>query len=225
MIIRIENLTKTFRLGEIIVHALNGINISIEEGEMAAITGPSGSGKSTLMNIIGCLTRQDDGEYILDGENVSRLNRNQLAEIRSRRIGFIFQMFNLLPRMSALENVEMPLLYQGARNTREKARIALDSVGLGDRIHHEPNKLSGGQRQRVAIARAIVTNPAILLADEPTGALDTRTGTEILDLFESLNKQGRTVIVVTHDLEIAQRCRRQIHLRDGKIQDSFASAS
>ncbi|MCX5661393.1 MAG: ABC transporter ATP-binding protein, partial [Planctomycetota bacterium] len=182
---------------------------------------PSGSGKSTLMNILGCLDRPDSGTYTLAGEDVSRMNANGLAEVRNRRIGFVFQNFNLLPRMSALENVELPAHYAGRRDAKPRAVEALRVVGLAERMHHKPNELSGGQRQRVAIARAIVTDPAIILADEPTGALDSRTGEEILTLFKSLNQQGRTIIVVTHDPGVAAHCRREVHLRDGKITDDI----
>jgi putative ABC transport system ATP-binding protein len=191
--------------------------VDIEEGEMVAIRGPSGSGKTTLMNVLGCLDRPTSGTYVLDGKDVSRMSGNMLAEIRNKRIGFVFQNFNLLPRMSALENVELPLLYQGRSDARKRAAEALATVGLAERSHHEPNQLSGGQRQRVAIARAIVTNPAIILADEPTGALDSRTGTEILALFKDLNSQGRTIIVVTHDLGVARHCPREIYIKDGKV--------
>jgi len=187
---------------------------------MVAITGPSGSGKSTLMHIIGCLDTPDSGLYKLAGENVAGLSNDRLAEIRNARIGFVFQTFNLLPRLSALENVELPLLYGGIREAHQHALDALTTVGLETRAKHEPNQLSGGQRQRVAIARAIVTNPSMILADEPTGNLDTKTGDEIITLFESLNGQGRTIIIVTHEAEIAGRCRRSIHIRDGQIVDA-----
>jgi putative ABC transport system ATP-binding protein len=212
-----ENLHKLYELGGQVVRALDGVSLKIAYGEMLAIRGPSGSGKSTLMNILGCLDRPDTGRYVLAGEDVSRLNGNALAAIRNRRIGFVFQTFNLLPRMSALENVELPLHYAGRHDAVEQAHRALATVGLGDRTHHEPNQLSGGQRQRVAIARALVTDPAILLADEPTGALDSRTGQEILQLFKTLNAAGRTVIVVTHDAAVAAHCPREIVLKDGKI--------
>jgi putative ABC transport system ATP-binding protein len=212
-----ENLIKTYELGGQIVRALDDVSMQVQAGEMIAIRGPSGSGKSTLMNILGCLDRPDSGRYILDGEDVSALPTNKLADIRNRRIGFVFQTFNLLPRMSALENVELPLHYSAKRNASDEARIALGLVGLAERMHHEPNQLSGGQRQRVAIARALVTNPSIVLADEPTGALDSRTGEEILSLFKSLNRQGRTIIIVTHDAAVAAHCQREVFLRDGKI--------
>lgn len=215
-----ENLVKTYELGGQTVRALDGVWLEIADGEMVAIRGPSGSGKSTLMNIIGCLDRPDSGTYILAGEDVSRLGGNRLAEIRNQRIGFVFQNFNLLPRMSALENVELPLLYAGQRTARTRAVAALKTVGLGDRMHHEPNQLSGGQRQRVAVARAIVTDPAILLADEPTGSLDSRTGEEILLLFKALNEQGRTIIIVTHDANVARHCEREIIIRDGKVAEA-----
>jgi len=211
------NLYKTYVLGENIVHALDGVSLEIEEGEMVAIRGPSGSGKSTLMNILGCLDRPTSGRYVLAGEDVSSMSNNALAEVRNRKIGFVFQTFNLLPRMSAAENVELPLLYGGAASSRKKALEALEVVGLADRSHHLPNQLSGGQKQRVAIARAIVTDPAIILADEPTGALDTKTGEDILEEFKTLNRTGRTVILVTHDLKVAAHCPREIYLRDGKI--------
>ena len=188
---------------------------------MVAITGPSGSGKSTLMHILGCLDRPDEGRYLLAGEDVSRMSRDRLAEVRNRRIGFVFQTFNLLPRMSALENVELPLLYAGRTDTREIARAALERVGLGDRLRHEPNQLSGGQRQRVAIARALVTDPALLLADEPTGNLDSRTGEEILALFKALNREGHTIVIVTHDPAIAAFCDRQVRLRDGRVSEDI----
>ncbi len=221
------DLVKTYVMGagetENIVQALDGVSLNIDAAEMVAIRGPSGSGKSTLMNVLGCLDRPTSGTYVLAGDDVSRMSGNDLAAVRNRRIGFVFQTFNLLPRMSALENVELPLLYGGASNAKKKALDALAVVGLADRCHHKPNQLSGGQRQRVAIARAIVTDPAIVLADEPTGALDTRTGEEILALFKDLNGKGRTIIVVTHDLKVAEHCQREIYLRDGKIVPSELS--
>lgn len=219
MIIRASGLTKKYELGGQTVYALAGVDVNIAAAEMVAIRGPSGSGKSTLMNILGALDRPDGGTYELAGEDVSKLSGDKLATIRNRKIGFVFQTFNLLPRMSALENVELPLLYAGSSDARAKAREALSIVGLSDRTHHEPNQLSGGQRQRVSIARAIVTDPAIILADEPTGALDTRTGEEILALFKTLNKQGRTIIVVTHDLKVARHCQREIYIQDGKVAE------
>ena len=213
-----EHLVKTYELGGQIVRALDDVSIRIKAGEMVAIRGPSGSGKSTLMNILGCLDRPDKGGvYILAGEDVSALPQNKLALIRNRRIGFVFQTFNLLPRMNALENVELPLHYAARKDARERAMEALERVGLGDRVHHQPNQLSGGQRQRVSIARALVTSPAIVLADEPTGALDSRTGEEILALFKELNAAGNTIVVVTHDAAVAAHCQREIYLRDGKV--------
>ncbi|MBX7246090.1 MAG: ABC transporter ATP-binding protein [Candidatus Sumerlaeaceae bacterium] len=206
-------------MGDQEVRALDGVSFDVEVGEMAAIIGSSGSGKSTLMNILGCLDRPTSGEYFLDGKDVSKLSDNDLARIRNRNIGFVFQSFNLLPRMSALENVEVPLLYSAHHAAKEKAMKALERVGLGSRYHHEPNQLSGGQRQRVAIARALVTEPTMILADEPTGNLDSRTGDEIMDLFKELNSQGVTMLVVTHEADIASKCRRAVHIRDGKIVD------
>jgi putative ABC transport system ATP-binding protein len=217
-----ENLRKTYELGGQVVHALDGVSVTVKSGEMLAIRGPSGSGKSTLMNIIGCLDRPDAGTYTLAGEEVSRLSSNRLAEIRNRHIGFVFQTFNLLARMSALENVELPLLYAARTDARDRAMEALSQVGLAERSHHEPNQLSGGQRQRVAIARALVTNPSLLLADEPTGALDSKTGEEILALFKALNASGHTIIIVTHDLAVARHCPREIYLKDGKIAQPIA---
>lgn len=215
--IEVQQLTKTYTMGSNVIRALDGIDFCIAKGEMIAIMGRSGSGKSTLMNILGCLDRLDAGKYTLDGKDVSNLSHDQLAEIRNRRIGFVFQTFNLLPRMSALENVELPLLYAGKCEARECAASALQLVGLADRMQHEPSQLSGGQRQRIAIARAIVTDPAIVLADEPTGNLDSNTGEEILSFFEELNRKGRTIIIVTHEQEVASHCARKIMLRDGRI--------
>jgi putative ABC transport system ATP-binding protein len=212
-----KNLRKSYQLGESTVHALDDVSIHIAESEMVAITGPSGSGKSTLMHILGCLDTPDSGSYFIGNEDVSTLAGDALAMIRNRRIGFVFQSFNLLPRLSALENVELPLLYAGVSDARERATEALRIVGLEKRTGHAPNQMSGGQRQRVAVARAIVTNPAIILADEPTGNLDSRTGDEILHLFQDLSKSGRTVIMVTHDSYVADHCQRQIHIRDGKV--------
>lgn len=217
MLIQATSLRKEYRIGDNIVKALDDVSFTVEEGDMIAITGTSGSGKSTLMNIIGCLDKPDSGKYILANNDVSTLTGDALAEIRNKLIGFVFQNFNLLPRTSALENVELPLLYAGAEKPKELAEKALESVGLGQRMDHQPNQLSGGQKQRVSIARAIVTNPAIILADEPTGALDTKTSVEIMDLFTELNKKGRTIIIVTHEQDIANYCSRQIQMRDGKI--------
>jgi len=220
MIIEAESLVKTYVLGGATVRALDGISMQVNDGEMIAITGPSGSGKSTLMHILGCLDQADSGTYILAGENVAGLSRDRLADIRNRRIGFVFQTFNLLPRLSAVENVELPLLYAGSHGATDKAIQSLETVGLADRMWHEPNQLSGGQRQRVAVARAIVTNPAMLLADEPTGNLDSRTGEEIMELLHALHEQGRTIIIVSHEPDIARRCQRTIRLYDGRIQQA-----
>lgn len=215
--IRIESLKKLYQVGNETIHALDDVSFEVREGEMIAITGSSGSGKSTLMNILGCLDQPDSGRYCLREEDVAKLSSNRLAEIRNRHIGFIFQSFNLLPRVSALENVELPLLYAGHREARKASEEALNAVGLGDRIYHEPNQLSGGQRQRVAIARAIVTNPTIILADEPTGNLDSVTTREIMAILQKLNQEGRTILIVTHEAEIAAYCPKQIRMRDGKI--------
>ena len=212
-----RDLGKTYRLGDSIVGALGGGRLHVDRGEMVAIRGPSGSGKTTLMHVLGCLERPDGGKYILDGRDVSELSKDQLAEIRNRRIGFVFQLFNLLPRMTALENVALPLQYAARHDAKARAEEALTKVGLGNRMLHEPHQLSGGQRQRVSIARALVTDPAIILADEPTGALDSRSGEEILSLFKELNVQGHTVIVVTHDLAVARHCGREIYIRDGRL--------
>ena len=218
--IKMQNVTKTYKLGDVEVNALCGVSFEIEQGEMVAIMGPSGSGKSTLMNIVGCLDQQTNGTYELDKVNVGKLNDNQLAEIRNKKIGFVFQTYNLLARTSALANVELPLIYNGATNRRERALASLERVGLGDRVRHKPNELSGGQQQRVSIARALITNPSIILADEPTGNLDTRTGEEIMALFSELNKKdGITIVMVTHEREIGEYANRIINIRDGLVSD------
>jgi putative ABC transport system ATP-binding protein len=218
MSINIVNVTKVYRLGAIEVAALQGVSLHIGDGELVAIMGPSGSGKSTLMNILGCLDVPSSGSYQLDGEEVGQLKDDQLAQVRSRKIGFVFQQFNLLARTPAIEQVELPMVYAGVRDRRARALAALDAVGLSDRAHHRPTELSGGQQQRVAIARALVNEPSIILADEPTGALDTRTSAEIMAIFQRLNRErGLTVIFVTHEPDIAYHTRRIIHLRDGLI--------
>jgi putative ABC transport system ATP-binding protein len=221
-IIEIKNIMKSYKLGGETVHALNNISFEINKGEFLAIIGPSGSGKSTLMNMIGCLDRPDSGQYLLDGKDIGKMNDNQLATIRNQKIGFIFQNFNLLTKLTAVENVELPLLYAGlsAKIRRELALESLKKVGLADRAGHLPTQLSGGQQQRVAIARALAGNPSILLADEPTGALDSKTSKEILEIINQLNELGNTIILITHDLSIAKQAKRMVSIQDGQLQEN-----
>jgi putative ABC transport system ATP-binding protein len=221
MLIKINNLKKTYKMGEVNVEALGGVSFQIEEQEFVAIIGPSGSGKSTLMHILGCLDQPTAGNYFLDNEDVSRVSDDKLAEIRNKKIGFVFQQFNLLPKATILQNVSVPLIYAGVRGRRKQQHLAekaLQMVGLGDRMNHRPNEVSGGQRQRVAIARALINNPSLILADEPTGNLDSKTGKEIMKIFHQLNKEGHTIIMVTHNQEIANQAQRVIQIRDGLIQ-------
>ena len=218
VLIQAKDITQIYsKNGNIIVRALQNVSLNIEKGEFAAIMGASGSGKSTLMNILGCLARPTSGEYFLDGENVNQLNDDELAKIRNQKIGFVFQQFHLLPRTDALENVELPLLYSERSDIAKLAQQALEAVGLADRIHHHPAELSGGQQQRVAIARALVNNPEIILADEPTGNLDSRAGLEVISVFQRLHAEGKTVVLVTHSQEIANHANRIIHIKDGRI--------
>lgn len=220
MTITLRDITKTYVMGDDnIVHALAGVSLDVAAGEFVAIMGPSGSGKSTMMNILGCLDRPTSGSYVLDGQEVATMDDDALALVRNKKIGFVFQNFNLLPRMSALQNVALPMVYAGVEKSLrlERAAKSLTMVGLGERVHHRPNELSGGQRQRVAIARSLVNDPAIIMADEPTGNLDSRSGVEIMDIFLNLHKQGRTIILITHEPDIAEFAQRVIHVRDGKI--------
>ncbi len=219
-LISLSGITKIYQMGDQAVHALDGVDLIVHRNEYVAIMGPSGSGKSTLMNIVGCLDSATDGKYVLNGRDVSHMSDNELAAIRNKEVGFVFQTFNLLPRVNCLQNVELPLIYSGMRRSvrREQARTALVNVGLEDRIDHKPNELSGGQRQRVAVARALVNNPSLVLADEPTGNLDTRTGAEIMDLFEELYERGNTILVVTHEETVARHARRIVRFLDGRIE-------
>jgi putative ABC transport system ATP-binding protein len=225
-LIRLEEICRSYEMGSETVHALRGVSLAVQRGEYVAIMGPSGSGKSTLMNVLGCLDTPSSGTYELNGHSVGEMDDNELADIRNREIGFVFQTFNLLGRSTALRNVELPLIYAGIEleERREIALTALQAVGLGDRVHHRPNEMSGGQRQRVAIARALVNKPSILLADEPTGNLDTRTGEEILELFEALHAEGNTLLVVTHEEDVARHSRRIIRIRDGLVASDEAVA-
>ncbi|MFM2228233.1 MAG: hypothetical protein RL664_1576 [Bacteroidota bacterium] len=223
-VIRIENLTRFYTIGEETVRALNGINLTIEKNEYVALMGPSGSGKSTLMNIIGCLDTPTSGQYFLNGPNVAQLSDSELAAIRNKEIGFVFQTFNLLPRLTALQNVALPLVYAGIPEAErlKKAKDVLEQVGLGNRITHKPNELSGGQRQRVAVARALVNHPSIILADEPTGNLDTKTSEEIMQLFDIIHQAGNTIVLVTHEEDIALRAKRVVRMRDGIVESDLA---
>src|SRR5499427_466631 len=226
MLIDIRDITKVYQMGDQQVHALSGVTVGVGRGEYVAIMGPSGSGKSTLMNLIGCLDTPTAGSYVLNGREVATMTDDELAAIRNQEIGFVFQTFNLLPRTTALQQVELPLVYSGLprKERRERALKALDAVSLTDRMNHHPNEMSGGQRQRVAIARALVNNPSILLADEPTGNLDSQTGAEIMGLFDELNSRGNTIVLVTHEEDIAAHARRIVRLKDGKIRDDHPSA-
>lgn len=220
--IELKNIFKIYKLGDNDVYALNDVSLSIDEHEFVSIIGPSGSGKSTLMNILGCLDVPTRGEYLLDGKDISKKTDDELAEIRNKTIGFVFQGFNLLPKLNALENVELPLIYQNisSKERRERAKKALESVGLGERIYHKPTELSGGQQQRVAIARALITNPPIILADEPTGNLDSKSGKEVMEIFKELHKNGNTIILITHDSDVAAQAKRIVKIQDGQIYNN-----
>ena len=229
-LIEVRNLSKVYGMGEIAVHALRGVDATVQKAEFVAVMGPSGSGKSTMMNILGCLDRPTKGTYVLDGEDVSEMSKDELARVRNRKIGFVFQSYNLLPRLTAVKNVMMPLLYSGQAQMSDADRQAravevLESVGLGDRVDHRPNELSGGQQQRVAIARALANSPSIILADEPTGNLDTRSGEEIMELLNALHQDGATIVMVTHELNIAEHAERVIYLVDGEIVSDRTEAS
>lgn len=218
--IKLKDIKKTYVMGENVVHALNGVSVEIEDDEFVAIIGPSGSGKSTLMNVIGCLDASDEGEYILDGQNITDYTEGQLSTLRNEKIGFIFQQFNLLMKLTAYENVELPLIYQGLPASKRRAQVleALNQVGLKDRMHHRPNELSGGQQQRVAVARALATRPTLILADEPTGNLDSKTGKEIMTLIKKLHQEGNGIVLITHDQDVANQAERRVRIVDGKIQ-------
>jgi putative ABC transport system ATP-binding protein len=220
-VIRTQKLSKDYVMGDVVVHALRAVDVTIEPGEFVAIMGPSGSGKSTFMNLVGCLDRPTAGEVFLSGRAISGMSDDELATVRNQSIGFVFQSFNLLPRTSAQKNVELPLMYAGLRDRTGPARAALERVGLAQRMHHKPNELSGGQQQRVAIARAIVNDPILIFADEPTGNLDTRTSVEIMALFQELNRQGKTIVLVTHEKEISEHCKRIIFFRDGRVESDI----
>lgn len=221
VMIKITNMSKIYKMGENEVHALNNVNLKIKEHEFVSIIGPSGSGKSTLMNMLGCLDVPTSGEYILDGKEIKKMSDDELAKIRNDKIGFVFQGFNLLPKLTAIENIELPLIYQGvsAKERHQRAKIALENVGLGDRIDHKPTELSGGQQQRVAIARALITNPPLILADEPTGNLDSSSGKEIMEIFHKLNENGNTIVLITHDNGVAAQAQRMIKIQDGKLTE------